>query len=277
MAAQLTERFGIYRWSLDADEFTRTQMTTSHDQIELYGAKFFSGSASPPSPGTVIHVGSLYYQTTSQILYWYTGSYDYVTDIFTAGTWIALNDYGVVGDVQAITAGGTASAGTATRLARADHRHALGATVTPTSVGTANSVGTSTSVARGDHVHALATGSINASTLFTANVVNSTAIADAAITSAKILSSASVDANRAITSDHIKDNVVITRIINNSAVTKDKIAADSIVKSKVHTAVSSGPGVYYNGTADTGGAITYGTAAPAGVANNGDIYLRYIN
>ncbi len=276
MAAQQTERFSLYTWSLDQDEFTRSQMTTSHNQIETYGAKFFSGSANPPSPGTVIHVGSLYYQTTNQILYWYTGSYDYVTDIFTAGTWIALNEYGVIGDVQAITAGGTSSAGTSTRFARADHAHSLGAAVTPSAISTTAAVGTSTSVARADHVHVLASGSINSSALFASGVVNEASIDTGAVTSTKIKSSNSVDADRSITADHIKNNAIIERTINNSAVTKDKLAADSVVKSKVHTTLSGGPGVSYNGTDSGSGAIAYGTTAPAGVANNGDIYLRYI-
>jgi hypothetical protein len=94
-----------------------------------------------------------------------------------------------------------------------------------------------------DHVHILASGSINLSTIFAAGVVNESAIGTAAVTQLKIKSSASVDADRSITSDHIKNNAVIERIINDSAVTKAKLASDSVVKAKVHTAVAGARGL----------------------------------
>jgi len=276
MTAVQGERFGIYTWTQDSDEFTRLQMNISHDALEDYAAKFFMGSDAPPSPGTEVHVGAVYYRTSNGVLYWYTGSIDLSTEEFTAGSWIPLNQYGVVGDVQAITAGGSSSAGSSTSFARADHTHALSASTSPSSVSTTAAVGTSSQVARADHVHTLASGSINASGLFAPGVVDEASIATAAVVSSKIKSSGSVDADRAIESSHIKSNAVIERTINTSAVTKDKIASDSIVKVKVHTAVAGGPGVYFNATASGGGAITYGTVAVSGTANDGDIYLRYI-
>ena len=54
------------------------------------------------------------------------------------------------------------------------------------------------------------------------------------------------------------------------------VKINEIAKTRVDTAVTGGPGVYYNGTGTGGGAITYGTAAPSGTANEGDIYLRYL-
>lgn len=276
MTAVQGDRFGIYTWTQDSDEFTRSQMNTSHTAIETYAAKFFVGSDAPPSPGSEIHVGSVYYRTTNGVLYWYTGSIDLATGFFTAGSWAPLNQYGLLSDVTSITAGGSSSAGVSTSVARADHTHALAASTTPSAVSTAAAIGTSSQVARADHVHILASGSISASSLFGAGVVNENAIGSSAVTSGKIKSSASVDADRSIQSEHIKNNAVIERTINNSAVTKDKIASDSIVKVKVHTGVSGGPGVYFNATGSGGGAITYGSAAVSGTANEGDIYLRFI-
>ena len=276
MTAIQGDRFGIYTWTQDSDEFTRVQMNTSHDAIEDYSAKFFTGSSAPPSPGTEIHVGAVYYRTSNAVLYWYTGLLDLGTGVFTAGTWLPLNEYGVVGDIQSITAGGSSSAGVSSSIARADHTHALSASTTPSSISTTAAVGTSSQVARADHVHVLSSGSINSSAFFTAGIVDESAIGSAAVTSAKIKSSGSVDADRTIESNHIKNDAVVERTINSAAVSKDKIASDSIVKVKVHTGVAGGPGVYFNATASGGGAITYGTAAVSGSANDGDIYLRYI-
>jgi len=276
MTAVQGDRFGIYTWTQDSDEFTRSQMNTSHDALEDYAAKFFIGSDAPPSPGSEIHVGAVYYRTSNAVLYWYTGSIDLSTGLFTSGEWIPLNQYGAVGDIQSVTAGGSSSAGVSSSFARADHTHALAASTTPSSIGTSAAVGTSSQVARADHVHILSSGSINSSGLFSAGVVDENSIGTAAVTSAKIKSSGSVDADRTIESNHIKNNAVIERIINAGAVSKDKIASDSIVKVKVHTSVAGGPGVYFNATSSGGGAITYGTAAVSGTANDGDIYLRYI-
>lgn len=54
----------------------------------------------------------------------------------------------------AISITGTGTAGSATRVARADHNHAGPGFGTPVSVGTVNSSGSSSLVARADHVHA---------------------------------------------------------------------------------------------------------------------------
>jgi len=58
------------------------------------------------------------------------------------------------------------------------------------------------------------------------NSVSRRTIVDDAVGSAELESHASVDANRAVTSNHIKDSAVITRTIADDSVTKEKIAAD---------------------------------------------------
>jgi hypothetical protein len=58
---------------------------------------------------------------------------------------------------SAVLCGNTASEGTSTSLARADHIHYVPANTTPSSVGSTNTIGTSTSLARADHVHAIGT------------------------------------------------------------------------------------------------------------------------
>lgn len=78
-----------------------------------------------------------------------------------------------------------ASAGVATQASRQDHEHAIVADVA-VSVGTTAAEGTSTSFSRADHVHDLAVGSIDASNLFAASVVDNAAMADDAIGAAEI-------------------------------------------------------------------------------------------
>lgn len=273
MAVTTTPRFSLTRWSSDDDALTRTQFDATHAAIDASAAKFLVGAGSPPT-GSAIYVGAFFYNTSTSTLFFYTGS---VTpeNAFTAGSWVKINEMATT--VTAVTAGGSSVVGTSLLAARQDHAHSLSVGSTaPQAIGTTAAIGSSGNVSDAGHVHAIANGAINATALLADSIVSTDKIIDDAVTSAKLADSSSVDTNRAVTTNHIRDNAIITGKINDGAVTVDKLGNTSIIKSKVNTTVAGGPGVYYNGTGSGGGAITYGTAAPSGTANEGDIYLQYL-
>ena len=273
MTVSSTPRFELVRWSEDDDELTRVHFDDTHAAIDALAAKFLVGTGSPPS-GSALYVGAFYFNTSTSVLFFYTGS---VTPqgSFTAGSWVKINEMATT--VTAVTAGGSSVVGTSLLAARQDHAHSLSVGSTaPQAIGTTAAIGSSSNVSRADHVHVIGTGAISVDTMLANTVVSTAKIADDAITSAKLADSSSVDADRAVTTNHVRDSAIVTGKINDLAVTVDKLANTSIIKSKVNTTVAGGPGVYYNGTGSGGGAITYGTAAPSGSANEGDIYLQYL-
>lgn len=273
MAVTTTPRFSLTRWSSDDDALLRTQFDTTHANIDASAAKFLVGAGSPPN-GSAIYVGAFFYDTSASVLYFYTGSVT-AQNAFTAGSWVKINEMATT--VTAVTAGGSSAVGTSLLAARQDHAHSLSVGSTaPQAIGTTAAIGSSSNVSRADHVHIIANGAINVSALLADSVVSTAKIADDAVTSAKLADSSSVDADRAVTTNHVRDSAIVTGKINDGAVTVDKLGNTSIIKSKVNTAVAGGPGVYHNGTGSGGGAITYGTAAPSGAANEGDIYLQYL-
>ena len=274
MAVTTTPRFELVRWSSDDDELTRTQLDTSHTNIDQTAAKFIVGTGVPTFTPAAVYVGAFYYDTAAFVLYFYTGSVT-TSGAFTPGAWERINE--MASTVSSMSAGSTSVVGTSRLAARADHVHALSrGTTSPQAIGTTASIGLSGNVSDAGHVHVLGSGSVNTDAILANNVVTTSKIANDAVTSDKLADSTSVDASRAVTTDHIRNSAITTEKINNSAVTADKVANASLTKSKINTSVSGGPGVYHNGTANTGGAITYGTAAPSGVANEGDIYLQHL-
>ena len=64
---------------------------------------------------------------------------------------------------------------------------------TPQDIGTTADAGTSTEAARADHVHKIGTGAINSSSMFAAGVVDTAAIGDNQVTTAKINIDADLD------------------------------------------------------------------------------------
>ena len=74
----------------------------------------------------------------------------------------------------------------------------------PADIGTTSDAGTSDEAARADHVHKIGSGAINNSNMFASGVVDSAAIADGAVTTAKINIDADLDFN-----DHEADNLII--------------------------------------------------------------------
>ena len=181
-----TSRFEITVWDSDNDEFSRSQMTLSHNRIEERAAIFrqdelaFRGSAST-------WTRSFFYDETNEVLY------------FSDGTeWQKLTDFGLAASMVAVSpTTPTADQGTSDQAARIDHRHATPPWGTTTvAVGTLAAAGTLDQFARIDHVHVLgsnsvtagkiASGAINNPNAFTAGVVETSAIDTEAVTKEKI-------------------------------------------------------------------------------------------
>ena len=273
MAVNSTPRFQLTRWSSDDDELTREQFDATHAAIDAAAAKFLVGTGTPPT-GSASYVGAFFFDVSTSVLWFYTGAVTPANE-FTPGSWVKVNE--MASTVTAISAGSSSVVGTSLLSARADHVHGLSVgTALPTSIGTSAVIGSSGNVSDAAHVHVIGAGAINSDSMIANNIISTAKISDDAITSAKLADSASVDADRAVTTNHLRDSSVTTAKINNSAVNADKLANSTIIKAKVNTAVSGGPGVYYNGTGSGGGAITYGTSAPSGTANEGDIYLQHL-
>jgi len=187
MTVTVTERFSIYRWDSGGDAFTRAQMDTSHANIEANAAKFLTGATTPPA-SNIANAKTFYLDTSTGILYY-----------SAAGTsWVTVNSFAAPSST--LTPGDSNSAGSAATAARSDHSHAMLAfSATATSVSTATAAGSASTYSRGDHTHNLAnnsvtagtiaSGAINSSTAFGTGVVGTTAIADTAVTRAKIADS----------------------------------------------------------------------------------------
>lgn len=224
MPVTRTSRFALHRWDSGADPFNRTQVDTDNLQLETLAALFRVGpAASIGDPTDSSYARSFYYATDSSTLYFCDGTY-----------WVSLGDPGETPDIQALTVGGSASAGSTSivggvktvEFALANHVHAIPAAGTPVSTGTSNSAGTAATIALSDHVHAIGTGSINSSGAFASGVVNAAAIGSDAVTTAKIL-----DAN--VTVDKLASNSVTTAKIVDSNVTAGKLASDSVTTAKI--------------------------------------------
>jgi len=69
MAVTTSTRMGVTLWSSDADNFTRTQMNGSHENIELVAARFTAGSANPTLPDSS-YARSFFYNTSTGVLHY---------------------------------------------------------------------------------------------------------------------------------------------------------------------------------------------------------------
>lgn len=117
MTVTQTTRFGLYRWSDDADNFTRVQMDASHENIENEAAKFVAGAVAP----TVIageYARTLWLDTVNNVLHYYDAEDN-------SGVWLPLNEYGTAGSMATLSFTTGDNAGTSDAVARIDHRHAL--------------------------------------------------------------------------------------------------------------------------------------------------------
>jgi hypothetical protein len=135
MTVSQTTRFGVYRWSDDADAFTRSQLDISHENIENKGAIFTSGTTLPTPAAE--HERSFFLKTDTNVLYYFQGS-------GPSGQWVSVGQFGTSGQMATLTYGQANSAGSINAAARIDHVHAL-----PT-VDTANLLSRTLVDAKGD-------------------------------------------------------------------------------------------------------------------------------
>ena len=199
MPVTKTSRFSLHRWDSGSDPFTRAQNDSDNVQIETLGAIFRTGLyASIGGASSASNVRSFYYATDQTILYFSDGT-----------TWIPLNDFGEAGEITTIEPDASASAGTSTKIALANHVHAI-ATDVPVAIGTALSEGASTSFARANHVHELGVGSIDTANQFASGIVDTAALKATA-------------GSEAVTTAVIRDDAVTTVKILNGNVTPLKI------------------------------------------------------
>lgn len=170
MTASQTTRFELWKWESSNDEFTRIQMTDSHEQLEEFAAKFMTGEGAPTTT-TDATTKAFYWDTTNGLLY-FRGT----TSGGSAHSWTQVShSYDVA---TQITGNATASAGTGVALARASHVHSVN-TATAVDIGAVSSQGSGASLALANHVHAIPAG----------HITNAMIAADAAIASSKIAGS----------------------------------------------------------------------------------------
>jgi hypothetical protein len=157
-------RFSLYTWGSSSDDFTREQMTLSHQNVESYGALFLTSGGAPSVTSTATE-RSLFWDSVNSHLY-FRGT--------TGTAWTRIPFAFGAGIVQ-ITAGAASSGGSGFDLARANHVHDV-STAAASSLGSTNAEGSSSSLARADHIHTIAAG----------HIVNSMVSASAAIDGSKI-------------------------------------------------------------------------------------------
>lgn len=145
MALGTTTRLGLTTWSSGDDAFGRAQLQADHLALDSLAAILRQGLAADRPVATDPNVErSLYYSTDTGVLEYSDGT-----------QWIALNTKAQSADASTIVAGSVSTPeGSSTRLARADHKHAI-STATAVSVNGSNAEGSSTSLARADHTHAI--------------------------------------------------------------------------------------------------------------------------
>ena len=185
MAVTQTTRLGVYRWSSNDDEFTRSQMDDSHQRLEALVALFTSDTFANRPAAAASNARGFFLATDTNVLYYSNGT-----------AWFSVNSFA---SPVAMLPDDSITDGTSTFAARADHKHSLPAfgvagDIEPTS--TTAGAGTDVLFARADHRHtigvesvvsgSLAAGAISAANLFTAQVVERAAIKDNAINKAKL-------------------------------------------------------------------------------------------
>ena len=185
MADIFGTRFEISLWPSDTDDFSRTQMNTSHTRIEDLGAIFRQGPLGSRGLATR-WTKSFFYDETNDVLY------------FSDGTaWNKLTDFGSAGSITKVDPEVAKAAGSADQAARIDHQHDTQPWGTaPVAVGTSATGGSVDEFARIDHRHILGTdsviagtiadGAINSPLLFTSEVVETAALDSEAVTREKI-------------------------------------------------------------------------------------------
>jgi microcystin-dependent protein len=173
-------RTEVVVWDEDSDEFTRVDMTDSHQGIEDRVATFFIGASLPElaEEGTPEYARAFFLRTSDSVLFHSNNS----------GTqWTSVTAFGTP---TGIAPGSSNTAGSSSNIARADHVHQLPGFGSPVSVSTGNAAGDAETFARSNHVHAIGTGAVSQSTMFAAGVVSDAALATDSVSTNKIAAGA---------------------------------------------------------------------------------------
>jgi microcystin-dependent protein len=173
-------RTEVVVWDEDSDEFTRVDMTDSHQGIEDRVATFFIGASLPElaEEGTPEYARAFFLRTSDSVLFHSNNS----------GTqWTSVTAFGTP---TGIAPGSSNTAGSSSNIARADHVHQLPGFGSPVSVSTGNAAGEAETFARSNHVHAIGTGAVSQSTMFAAGVVSDAALATDSVSTNKIAAGA---------------------------------------------------------------------------------------
>jgi len=237
MAVTQTERFAIYRWSSGADSFTRAQLDASHANLEAKAAGYHQDT-SRPTAGPEWE-GFIFFNTSNDGLEYCDGT-----------AWFGLNSYGSP-TTQAFD--DSASDGTATTVARSDHKHGYPGFGTPIDVSTSNQNGTAPTVARSDHQHGLADLVVSGG-IIQDDSVNTDSIVDGAVTKIKMagnsVGSAQIETNAVTGAELAGDSVTSAHIVNGTIAAVDigtgvinTSHVDSIDASKIDGTVSSSPDI----------------------------------
>jgi hypothetical protein len=160
---------------------------------------------------------------------------------------------GVPGTPTTITPDDSGNAGSGSRPAREDHRHAV-TTATAVAVTTALGEGSAATFSRSDHAHTIGVGAISAANMFAAGVVDAAAIATDGVGSAEI-------AAGAVGSGELGAAAVIAGKIAAGGVSATTEFADGIIslaKLLLEDPVSYAPTAASFGDS-AGGAVTMGT------------------
>lgn len=259
MAVTQTTRFQLYRWSSGADQFTRAQMTESHDNLEAEGAGYSQAGSRPAAAAE--YEGFFHYDSTDSSV----GTLSYCN-----GT--AWFDVGAPGSVTSLD--GATSDGTSNFFARADHTHALDDSIVTTAkindlavtTGKLNDLSVTTGKIAASAVTNAKLGSDLDASKLTAGTIPAARIGSAAITNDKLASD--LDATKLSTGELSMDRIAT------SAITHEKIE-DSVGLSVVGRSANS-TGVVADITAASdnqvlrrsGTSIGFGTVATDGIAAN---------
>ena len=127
MTVSQTTRLGLYRWSEDSDSFTRSQMDTSHENLETTVARFISGTTLPA--GDAEYARTLFYKTDTQKLYYYNAEDGSGSWVEVIANLLSVNTVNAKGDILVGTADnvvGVRSVGTNDQILMADSAQATG-------------------------------------------------------------------------------------------------------------------------------------------------------
>jgi hypothetical protein len=259
MAVTQTTRFQLYRWSSGADQFTRAQMTESHDNLEAEGAGYSQAGSRPAAAAE--YEGFFHYDSTDSSV----GTLSYCN-----GT--AWFDVGAPGSVTSLD--GATSDGTSNFFARADHTHALDDSI----VTTAKLNDLAVTTGKLDDL-AVTTGKIAASAVTNAKLGSDL---DASKLTAGTIPAARIG-SAAINNDKLASDLSATKL-STGELSMDRIATSAITHEKIEDSAglsvvgrsANSTGVVADITAASdnqvlrrsGTSIGFGTIATDGIADN---------